>query len=108
MFYSSNGSFIIKSNQIIESMVSETYTKTADGKLCSDVGKVPIATEGECIEAATSLGLTWNNSFKGKNDHPHCLFSNDGRKKVHFNTNTANVGPAKPSYQSICKTKTER
>ena len=81
-----------------------TYFKTENNKLCSDVGKDPITTSSECKEAAEKLNLTWSNDFNGNGDHPNCLFSNDGRSKVHFNTSST-PGGAKPNYQSLCKNK---
>ena len=84
--------------------VSNTYFKTENNKLCSDVGKDPITTSSECKEAAEKLNLTWSNDFNGNGDHPNCLFSNDGRSKVHFNTSST-PGGAQPNYQSLCKNK---
>ena len=81
-----------------------TYFKTENNKLCSDVGKDPITTSSECKEAAEKLNLTWSNDFNGNGDHPNCLFSNDGRSKVHFNTSST-PGGAQPNYQSLCKNK---
>ena len=81
-----------------------TYFKTENNKLCSDVGKDPITTSSECKQAAEKLNLTWSNDFDGNGDHPSCLFSNDGRSKVHFNTSST-PGGAKPNYQSLCKNK---
>ena len=81
-----------------------TYFKTENNQLCSDVGKDPITTSSECKEAAEKLNLTWSNDFNGNGDHPNCLFSNDGRSKVHFNTSST-PGGAQPNYQSLCKNK---
>ncbi len=80
------------------------YSKTENNKLCADVGKDPITTSIECKEAAEKLNLTWSNDFDGPGDHPYCLFSNDGRSKVHFNTSNT-PGGAIEKYQSLCKNK---
>eukprot|EP00931_Biecheleriopsis_adriatica_P110907 TRINITY_DN8521_c0_g1_i4.p1 TRINITY_DN8521_c0_g1~~TRINITY_DN8521_c0_g1_i4.p1 ORF type:complete len:2193 (+),score=386.86 TRINITY_DN8521_c0_g1_i4:133-6579(+) len=63
-----------------------------------------IITESECKSSAAKLGLIYSGSWHGPNDHKYCLFANDGRDKVYFNTASVELTAEKPilRYQSVC------
>ena len=76
------------------------------GKSCSSEGLSQITTESDCQAAAIELGLTWGSSWNGGNEMPGCVYAEDSRKKVYFNT-SPNAGWDNPynkaHYKSICK-----
>jgi len=77
---------------------------TTNGKYCSS-GE-DITTASECQSAAAELGIPFQFSYYGPNDHKYCLMANDGRKKMYFNTadvTEAAPHPPKAKYASICK-----
>ena len=78
------------------------YTKTPVGSLCAD--KADELTENECKKATTRLGLQWGTSWDGPNHFPACLYADDGRNKVYFNSSP---NPSRTNvnqkYSAICK-----
>ena len=78
---------------------SESYRKLGDGSKCP-TGK-RIQSETVCKEAASELKLSWASSYSDKSDVPGCIFANDGRSKVYFNTFLAATG-SNPRYAEIC------
>lgn len=64
-----------------------------------------ITTARGCSMAAKSLGLDWAVSWYGPTDHQYCVYADDGRNKVYFNTagSDAASSPPKKRYASICK-----
>ena len=76
------------------------------GKSCSSEGSYQITTETDCKAAATELGLAWGSSWNGPNEMPGCVYAEDWRKKVYFNT-SPKAGYDNPynkaHYASICK-----
>ena len=76
------------------------------GKSCSSEDSYQITNETDCEAAATELGLTWGSSWNGPNEMPGCVYANDSRKEVYFNT-SPNAGLDNPynklHYASICK-----
>jgi hypothetical protein len=74
---------------------------TAPGTLCKT--GFNIRSEKECIAAAHTLHKKWGNSWSGANDHPGCIFANDKRQKVYWNTNGKASKP-RSRYSSICVT----
>jgi len=65
-----------------------------------------MVSETKCKAAAAQLGYAWGQSWNGPNDFPGCIFAEDGRKKVYFNT-SPNPGRTILShyanYAAICK-----
>ena len=76
------------------------------GKSCISEGSYQITTETDCKAAATELGLTWGSSWNGQNEMPGCVYAEDWRKKVYFNT-SPKAGYDNPynkaHYAEICK-----
>merc|ERR550537_1375563 len=54
-----------------------------DGEKCT-AGR--IADEDRCRQAAINLGLPYGSAWHGPDDHPGCIFADDARQKVFFNT----------------------
>ena len=79
------------------------YERTKVGSPC-DEEQYEIKSEEECKLAGTSLGLTWSNAFNITNDFPACLYSDDGRNKVHYNQSpNPKRTDFNPKYSAICK-----
>ena len=91
--------WIIKGN-----FLAASFTKLADGGKCL-LGQ-RVETESLCKNAANELGLTWASSWNGPSDVPGCIFANDGRKLVYFNTVLTATG-SNPKYAEICKGRQE-
>ena len=76
------------------------------GKSCSSEGSYQITTETDCKAAAKELNLTWGNSWNGPNEMPGCIFAEDSRKKVYFNTSPKpgfHNAYNEAHYAEICK-----
>ena len=80
------------------------FKKIQLGTLCDSQSMDEIQSAKECVTAAEHLGLQWAHSWNGPNDFPGCLFAQDGRNKVYFNTSPrpgrTNLNPR---YSAICK-----
>ena len=68
------------------------------GTLCSTQNLDEITSATQCKDAGEQLGLKWNGTWDGPNDFPGCIYAEDGRNKVYFNTN------AKPRRTNLKKT----
>ena len=62
------------------------YQKIRLGTLCSDQNLAEIESADQCKAAGESLGLKWGDAWDGPNDFPGCLYADDGRSEVWFNT----------------------
>ena len=80
------------------------YEKMPVGSMCTDI-KLEITSAIECKSAGELLGLRWASTWGGGGDFPACIYADDGRKTVYFNTSPSpgrtNVNPR---YSAICKT----
>jgi len=82
--------------------------KIQRGTLCSATGSKEITSENECKAAAKELGLVWAGSWNGPNDFPGCLYAEDGRNKVYFNTSpNPRRTNLNPNYAAICEARRE-
>ena len=79
------------------------YKTAAKGSMCSELSD-EINSETECKNAATKLGLKWGLAWNGPNDFPACLYAQDGRNLVYFNS-SPNPGRenVNSTYAAICK-----
>ena len=78
--------------------------KIQRGTLCSVTGLKEITSENECKAAGENLGLVWAHSWNGPNDFPGCLYAEDGRNKVYFNTSpNPRRTNLSPNYAAICE-----
>jgi len=73
-----------------------------DGQQCSS-GR--ITDENTCKEAAKYYGgiELYGKSWDGPNDTPGCIFANDSRQKLYFNT-ALNANGRNSAYAEICST----
>ena len=62
-----------------------------------------IVVEENCKAAAKKLGLKYKQSWSGPTSTPGCIFANDGRSEVYFNTVLEAKG-TNPKYAEICTT----
>ena len=78
------------------------YYKSTNGQYCPS-GE-DLMNEEVCIEAATSLGLNYETAWYGLNSWHYCLFADDGRSTVYFNTAGENTSPTPitSNYASLC------
>merc|ERR1712113_1287472 len=82
------------------------FVKVADGNQCPVMGQ-RINSESECIQAADFLGLQWAHSWNGVTDVPGCIFANDGRSLVYWNSAEDNNRPTtNPRYAEVCRQST--
>lgn len=88
------------------------YVKIQLQTLCSAKGLDAIKTKKECKAAAKELGLAWGNTWNGAKDFPDCIFADDKRRRVYFNThktgdttlkNCKNMHNGCHKYAAICK-----
>jgi len=56
-----------------------------------------------CQAAAKALGLTWKGTWEKQSDTPGCIYADDGRSAVFFNTALDATGK-NSKYAEICKT----
>merc|ERR1719161_1758491 len=56
-----------------------------------------------CQAAAKALGLTWKGTWEKQSDTPGCIYADDGRSAVFFNTALDATG-TNSKYAEICKT----
>ena len=82
-----------------------SYKKTERGSPC-DERQYEITSEVECKLAGDSLGLSWGVAYDGNNDFPACLYADDSRKKVYYNSSpTPKRTDFKSKYSAICNKK---
>jgi len=82
-----------------EYLTDKGYGITVDGDGCNS-GR--ITDELTCMKATEELGGTYGKSYSIRSDPPGCLFANDGRYKVYFNTDLQANGH-NSKYQEICE-----
>ena len=70
-----------------------------DGEKCPSKR---IKTVEDCKEGASQLGVTYGGAWSGPKDVPGCVFANDGRRTVYFNTASGATG-SNPKYAEVCK-----
>ena len=84
-------------------MPAPGYMKSADGQLCSDIGRLQVSSQSHCEEAAAALELDWGDVWDGAGDFPACIHANDGRNSVFYNSSPEPATSANnPHYASIC------
>jgi len=85
-----------------EAGVDANYTLSELGAYCAE-GQ-DITTEDACRAAAAKLGLEFELSWPGHDDHRNCLFAEDGRSRAYFNFAgaTAAATPPNQQYRSVC------
>merc|ERR1711962_803065 len=88
------------------------YVKIQLQTLCSAKGLDAIKTESECKAAANELVVAYGNAWNGAQDFPDCIFADDARQRVYFNThatgdttlkNCKNMHKGCHKYAAICK-----
>jgi len=81
------------------------FYRTGNGKLCTELNYVNIKTLDMCKKAATFFGLEFDKPWEGPGDHPGCLFADDKREKVFFNTVDVKdaATTATSNYDSLCE-----
>lgn len=80
------------------SLLDVTYVKQDDGEHCSN-GR--ITDETSCRMAAAYIGETYARTWHGSTDTPGCIFANDGRNVVYFNT-ALDANGYNARYAEIC------
>ena len=78
-----------------------SFQKKNDGEKFPSSARITL--ESICKKAADKLGLSWAHSWSGPTDVPGCIFANDGRSKVYFNT-ALNANGQNEKYAEICTT----
>lgn len=83
-----------------------SYERLPKGRLCATVGL--ITTVSECQTAAKALNLVWSGvsgDWRNAGDFSGCLFADDSRKQVFFNTAPNFKGSAAPNanFNSVCR-----
>ena len=78
-----------------------SYRRKKDSEKCPTSSRITL--ESICKKAADELGLSWDHSWHGPTDAPGCIFANDGRSKVYFNT-VLNANGHNEKYAEICTT----
>jgi len=82
------------------SMAPKAYVMTGYGEYCP-YGH-DITDEAECRIAASVVGKMYGKSWNGAGDHKYCLYADDGRVQVFFNSaNTFSPRPIR-NYASLC------
>ena len=76
-----------------------SYIRISDGAKCPERR---IKDDKECKAAASELKLSWAGTWHNPADVPGCIFANDGRSKVYFNT-ALNAKGSNKKYAEICK-----
>jgi len=81
---------------------AQSFILGGAGEYCAD--GLDIITEDACRAAAASLQLEFDHSWEGPNDHRYCLFAEDGRSRVYFNSasDRAAARPPNPFYMPLC------
>ena len=79
--------------------IGGSFRKTKDGEKCPTPDR--IVSEYTCKKASDELGLSWGYSWSGPGSTPGCIFANDGRSKVFFNTVLSAAG-SNAKYAEIC------
>mmetsp|Transcript_5331 Transcript_5331/g.20063 ORF Transcript_5331/g.20063 Transcript_5331/m.20063 type:complete len:782 (-) Transcript_5331:125-2470(-) len=79
------------------------YFRTADHQHCP--AGADVSSEAECRSAAESLGVAFGFAWWGPADHRFCLFANDGRSRIYWNTAGDDAARAAPNsrYSSVCQ-----
>lgn len=77
--------------------------KTANSEYCPKGSDITDASA--CESAAEKLGLRFSETFDGIGQHQFCVYADDGRKKVYFNTAGTDAAskPPNSAFASICK-----
>ena len=75
--------------------VSSTGTYCPDGE--------DVTTEEGCREAATYLSIPFSSSFSADGDHKYCLYADDGRNEIFFNTSPSPGNFPTSEYGSVCQ-----
>jgi len=77
------------------------FVKVLNGEHCPTIEQ-RITSESDCMSAASALGLQWAHSWNGINDVPGCIFADDGRSLVYWNSAQNNRDIVNPQYAEIC------
>ena len=77
------------------------FVKVSNGEHCPTMEQ-RITSESDCILAASALGLEWALSWNGVNDVPGCIFADDGRSLVYWNSAQNNNDVFNSQYAEIC------
>jgi len=77
------------------------FVKVSNGEHCPTMEQ-RITAESDCILAASALGLEWALSWNGVNDVPGCIFADDGRSLVYWNSAQNNRDVFNSQYAEIC------
>ena len=77
----------------------ELYVSTT-GTYCPDGEDV--TTEAECRQAAIDLSIQFASAWNGSGSHKYCIYADDGRNKIFFNSSPTPANTPSPKYGSIC------